>query len=105
MRQSEAATKREKFEDLRSAGQSVGQAAKAVGIAKSTGYAWSRLARDTKPTANATATPRFARLIRTKDVHSHPVIELQVAGVVVKVPSDFDTDSLARLVAVLRGQV
>ena len=104
MRQSKALTKREQFEDLRSAGQSVGQAAKEVGIAKSTGYAWSRLPRDIKLAASATATPRFARLMRTKDVHPHPVIELEVAGVVVKVPLDFDADALARLVAALRGQ-
>ena len=104
MRPSNAPTKREKFEDLRSAGQSIGHAAKAVGIAKSTGYAWSRLPRDTKLAAGATATPQFARLMRTKDVHPHPVIELEVAGVVVKVPLDFDADALARLVAVLRGQ-
>lgn len=98
------APKREQFEGLRSTGQSVGQAAKEVGIAKSTGYAWSRLPRDTKSAASATATTRFARLMRTKDVQPHAVIELEVAGVVVKVPPHFDADALARLVAVLRGQ-
>jgi len=38
--------------------------------------------------------------MRTKDVHS--VIELEVAGVVVKVKRDFDDEALVRLIAAVR---
>lgn len=103
MRQTKtASSKREQFEDLRAAGQSVRHAAKAVGIANSTGYAWARLQRDMEPVASSALRPRFARLIRTNDVLPHPVIEVEVAGVVVKVGRDFDDDALIRLVTVLR---
>jgi hypothetical protein len=71
----------------------------AVGIAVSTGHAWSKGHREGKGNAVAKGNG-FARLIRQSDVSSG--IELEVSGVVIRVPREFDADSLTRLIAVVR---
>lgn len=91
--------KREKFAALRAAGQTVRQAAMAVGIAVSTGHAWSKVHRQGKE-KDAGQGKRFARLVRQSDIRS--TIELEVSGVVIRVPGEFDADALARLIGVVR---
>ena len=75
------------------------QAATAVGIAVSTGHAWSKAHRGGKD-EDASRGNGFARLIRQSDVSSS--FELVVSGVVIKVPREFDADSLTRLIGVVR---
>ena len=75
------------------------EAAAAVGIAVSTGHIWSKAHGQAKKN-NAVQDNGFARLIRRSDVTS--AIELEVSGVVIKVPREFDADLLAQLIAVVR---
>lgn len=91
--------KREKFAAFRAAGQSVRQAATAVGIAVSTGHIWSKAHGQNKE-KDAVSGNGFARLIRQGDVSS--AIELEVGRVVIRVPREFDAESLLQLIAVVR---
>lgn len=73
-----------------------------VGVATSTGYAWARAQR-AKPVVESLASKSgvgFARLVRQSEVRA--LIELEVAGVMIRVPAAFDADSLARLINVIR---
>ena len=91
--------KREQFEALRAAGQTVRQAATAVGISVSTGHIWSKGDRQGKEKAPVQGNG-FVRLIRQSEVGA--TVELELSGVVIRVPPEFDADSLARLIGVVR---
>ena len=99
MRNTTNQAKREKFEALRAAGQSVREAATAVGVAVSTGHVWSKACGQNRR-KDAVEGKGFARLIRQGDVSS--AIELEVSGMVIRVPREFDADSLAQLITVVR---
>ena len=95
-------SRREKFEGLRAEGQSVRQASATVGVAASTGYAWASAQRQKsgkwKPAAKGNA--GFARLVRQSEVRT--LLELEVAGVVIRVPSAFNADALVELIHAVR---
>lgn len=72
-----------------------------MGVAESTGYAWARAhGEDVQNGTAAESKTSFARLIRQSDVQTF--IELEVSGVVIRVPREFDADSLTQLIEVIR---
>ena len=96
-------TRREEFLELKAAGQSTQTAAGLVGVTASTGYAWAR--RDREQRSNderpaAATVPGFARLVRQCEMPSR--IEIDIAGVVLRVDERINVVALAGLVAAIR---
>jgi len=110
MGQTTKKSKRDEFHDLRSEGRSVSEAALAVGIAASTGYQWSSAARQAQANGRRASrmgggnksTPRFARLYPQSQAPS-PRIELEVAGVVIRLDNGFNAEVLGKVLAAVRG--
>jgi transposase-like protein len=99
MNERPTATKRQRFLELSEAGRSVKDAAVEIGVAASTGYMWLRQAKFTKAITSEPGRIRFAQLVPT---NTQEDMVLEVAGVVVKIPSNFDEHTLLRLVGALR---
>lgn len=95
------AERRERFESLVASGLSTAKAAAAVGISVSTGFAWAQSVRGPGERKRKSRTVHFAQLIPRSAVTSP--MQIEVAGVTIKLDANFDDHALARLIRVARG--
>ena len=93
--------RRKKFVALVESGVSTAKAAEAVGISPSTGFKWVQPLRIHREANGKAKTVHFARLIPQSA--SVTQMQIEVAGVSIKVDSSFDEHALARLIRVVRG--
>ena len=91
--------RRKKFVALVESGVSTAKAA--VGISPSTGFKWVQPLRIQREANGEAKTVHFARLIPQSA--SVTQMQIEVAGVSIKVDSSFDEHALARLIRVVRG--
>ena len=92
---------RKEFASLLGSGVSTAKAAKAVGISPSTGFKWAQPLRGQRKAKRKAKVVHFARLIPQSASVSQ--MQLEVAGVLIRVDSSFDEHALARLIRVARG--
>lgn len=94
--------RREKFLSLVASGLSTAKAAAAVGISVSTGFKWAQSVRRPGAKKRKGTAVHFAQLVPR---HSAVVsgMQIDVAGVTIKLDSNFDDHALARLIRVARG--
>ena len=91
----------EKFAALVLAGSSTATAAKAVGVANSTGFKWAQSLRPRRVAKKKADTLRFARLVPQGSATGP--IYLALGDVTIKVQAVFEDEALARVIRVVRG--
>lgn len=91
----------EKFMSLVASGLSTAKAAAAVGISVSTGFKWAQSVKRPGREKRKATPIAFAQLIPQTAVVGQ--MQIEVAGVVIKLDSNFDDHALARLIRAARG--